>query len=87
MTDELPNTLHLYGQYMWHSPAKIVGTRAALKELQEAIRMALSINRPTSIMPMVNDGESYTLEIIPMNDDVMETQRVPYIDEIARSES
>lgn len=58
--------LHVYGQYMWHSPATIRGTRAGLEAMRAAIDSALAGEEGRAHM-MATDGEGYDLMIVMVN--------------------
>ena len=70
-------TLNIYGQYAWHTEAKIVGNKEALVALQSAIAKALAHGRAMlgsersghDTKPLfASDGEGYELEVICLDD-------------------
>lgn len=78
--DEL---LHIYAQQSWHQPVTIVGNRAALEALRDAIQQALDIGQgvTTSAEVFTNDGEGYEVLIMPCEDkDLWDTFATPYTD-------
>lgn len=58
--------VHIFGQFSWHDNACIVGTRAGLEKLRNAIDQALSNNRPECTGTVfADDGEGYNIIIKP----------------------
>lgn len=58
--------LHVYAQYMWHSPATIRGTKAGLEALRAAIDRALAGDEGRASV-MATDGEGYDVMISMVN--------------------
>ncbi len=61
-------TLNIYGQYAWHTEAKIVASRDALLALKEVIDKAICYGygefSEASPNPLfASDGEGYKLEV------------------------
>ncbi len=61
-TGETKGPLHVYGQFSRRGPAAIVGSRAALMELREAIDKALQTGA-ASLSACMADGETYTIGV------------------------
>ena len=64
MKPDLP-LLHLHAQEQEHAEAWVVGNRAGLVALRDALDRALAMNVPTSAHAFVNDGEGFALIVIP----------------------
>jgi hypothetical protein len=77
-------TLHIYAQEAWHDDAMIVGTLDDLRRLREAL---MAIVEDTVLMTagpfFVNDGEGFTVVIIPESEEGMQHRSLPYTDPIA----
>lgn len=58
--------LHIYGQYMWHSPATIRGTKAGLEALREAVDKALAGDEGRESV-IATDGEGYDVMVVMVN--------------------
>jgi hypothetical protein len=58
--------LHVYGQYMWHSPVTIRGTRAGIEALRRAIDAALAGEKGSASV-MATDGEGYSVMVEVVN--------------------
>lgn len=73
------STLHIYAQAQWHDPAFIVGDRAALERLRDALQQALEKGyaRPQA---MTTDGEGYVVHVVCVSPEVMESTSLPYTD-------
>lgn len=84
--DDSIRLLHLYAQPAWHDDAWIVGNRAGLKALAQAIQNALASNEGRAEV-MVADGEGYTLKVHLDNSEWQSQSWVkraePYTNEIA----
>jgi len=63
--DRLP-WLHIYGQYIYHGPATIKGTRDGLTALRDAITKALECGEETA-EAFASDGEGYGVNILRVN--------------------
>lgn len=59
---KLDGVLHIYPQYMNHSPATIRGDVEALTKLREAIDVAIK-NGTVEVKMMASDGEGYTVSV------------------------
>jgi hypothetical protein len=70
-------TLHLYAQEQWHDEAYIVGDYAALKQLRDALDMALETGR-CSMLVFAADGEGYRLHVVQHETARMDRLRLPY---------
>jgi hypothetical protein len=77
------DTLHIYGQDAWHDTAYIVGDRQSLAALLDCLAEALYSGEATKFNSFTNDGEGYTIEVIPLGEPQMETMRLPYHGDIA----
>ncbi len=77
------DTLHIYGQDAWHDSAYIVGDRQSLAALLDCLAEALYSGEATKFNSFTNDGEGYSIEVIPMDEPWMETMRLPYHGDIA----
>lgn len=72
--------LHIYGQELWHDPAFIVGDRASLKSLAQAIELAISRESgAASAAAMTTDGEGYVIFVLA-KDPVPSELVLPYND-------
>lgn len=79
-------SLHLYAQLHWHDEAYIVGNRAGLEALRDAIARALNEQDGRAQADVfTNDGEGYMAMVACVSDETMGRMRVPYTDEIAAS--
>ncbi len=77
---EEEETLHIYGQQMWHDNAYIVGNRAALQRLQDQITQALQYGEKKDVF-FPNDGEGYDLYVACVDDQFnWENLEAPYHD-------
>jgi hypothetical protein len=77
------DTLHIYSQDAWHDTAYIVGDRQSLAALRDCLTEALDSGEATKFNSFTNDGEGYTIEVIPLDEPQMETMRSPYHGDIA----
>ena len=77
------DTLHIYGQDAWHDTAYIVGDRQSLTAFRDCLTEALDPGEVTKFNSFTNDGEGYSIEIIPLDDPQMETMVLPYHGDIA----
>lgn len=76
------NTIHIYGQYMWHDPCYIVGTRESLLALQKTIDLALQ-QGSAEYFACVNDAEGYDI-IVKVDECVKQDgYSVPYTTDCA----
>lgn len=68
---------HIYSQDSWHGEAYIVGNRAGLEKLRDAINLTLEKgNTKNTFWP--NDYESYHLFMACMSEDDFEGLKLPY---------
>lgn len=74
--------LHVRGQFTYHGEAYIVGTRAGLLKLRNAIDEAIE-SRDSEAIVCANDGEGYAVTVRRAAS-CGQMGRVPYIDELAR---
>lgn len=76
--------LHIHGPAVWHDDAYIVGNRAGLEALRDAINVALSKGQSgtTSTRGFTGDGEGFDLYISLAAGDPSAWRR-PYSDECA----
>jgi hypothetical protein len=74
------SVLHLYAQDGPHDPAAIVGTRAALTTLRDAITAALDTGQPAPANTMTDDGEGYSAVVVPVEEDKANGLPLPYGD-------
>lgn len=81
--------LHLYAQPAWHDDAWIVGNRAGLEALTQALQNALASSEGSAEV-MVADGEGYTLKVYLDNSEWQGQSWIkraePYADEVAREQ-
>ena len=83
--------LHIYGQEQWHGNTYLVGNKAGLLELKNAIEQALDNGRGETTNKgsciYTNDGEGYQVRVV-LNDTIWqspfwENLALPYSWEIA----
>ena len=77
------DTLHIYGQDAWHDSAYIVGGRQSLAALLDCLAEALYSGEATKFNSFTNDGEGYSIGVIPLDEPQMGTMRLPYHGDIA----
>lgn len=79
--------LHLFGQIIWHDDAYIVGDRAGIEMLRDALTAALDDPQGVSMCADVftNDGEGYGVSIHVLPAGEMDRLAVPYTDGLARA--
>lgn len=86
MTDiilrQLP-MVHLYGQPSWHDDAHIIGNRAGLEALRDAIDAALRSGAEEAEV-YATDGEGYGIKVVELSDTLMDEMPLPYTDPEAR---
>jgi hypothetical protein len=83
--------LHFYGQCQWHDEVWVVGNRAALTALRDAIDTALSADTGAETQAIANasvaDGEGFEvvvrMEDGPWNGEFWKGAAMPYSDEVA----
>lgn len=78
-------TLHLIAQSLWHSPAFIVGDRAALERLIVDLTTALQTGQAVG-QYFPNDGEGFKLHIRCVETADMAAVPIGYTDELARED-
>ena len=78
--------LHVHGQAVWHDAAYIVGTRAGIQKLRDALDAALAAEDGTAMAEEVfaNDGEGYQVNVHVLPYAEFSPLACPYTDEIAR---
>lgn len=79
--------LHIYGQESWHDSVVVVGNKAALEILLQAIKTALKTGRGNSETVYPADREGYGVIVLQKNGEVPEDWgrlALPYTNEIAR---
>lgn len=77
-----PEWLHLYPGAHNHDAGAVVGSRAGLTELRDAINEALSKGSAVS-QAFVNDGEGYCVFVHVLDEDEMSKMALPYTEEWA----
>lgn len=81
MADATYPKCHIYSQDSWHGEAYIVGNRAGLEKLRNALNATLEKgNTKNTFWP--NDDESYDLFMACMNEDDFESLKLPYTHDI-----
>lgn len=89
LSNERTRLLHIYGQFVWHSPADIIGNSNALKVLRDAINVALETGRGQTYA-MTADGEGFCIGVEcddrPWEHKAWTTRQMPYVDPMARGE-
>lgn len=79
----MENKLHIYAQDTWHTPATIIGDRAAISALINTLQKALNENEEVVHTKefTVNDGEGYDVRVILLeNNDIWNNIKYPYSD-------
>lgn len=73
-------SIHIYAQEFWHNPAFITGDKTSLKELRDALDVALT-EGVAKTSSFASDGEGYDIHIA-----VADTNHLPlpYTDDIAK---
>lgn len=74
--------LHLYPQVAQHDDVAVVGTRAGLTALRDAIDAVLQPNASSpgvAIVAFARDGESYTAHVNLVDEHTMRTVALPYV--------
>lgn len=62
MADVPERWCHVYGQFAWHSPACIRGTKEALSALRDALDQALKEGK-AEVGMCATDGEGYAIDV------------------------
>ena len=75
--------MHIYGQPMWHADAAIMGTRAALSALRDAIDKALATGMESRMEAFASDGEGYHVIVSIRSMDGLESEPLPYTESYA----
>ena len=78
------DVLHIYEQEAWHSPAFIIGDRAALIRLSAAIDRATGIGRSVCDEVSVSDGEGFEVHVACLQSAEIDKLRLPYSWDVAR---
>jgi hypothetical protein len=68
--------LHIHSQLLWHDDAWILGNRAALVALRDAVDAALRDGQ-SSITAFVSDGEGFVVNVV-CREDIDAQAAVPY---------
>lgn len=82
MTDHILRQLpmvHLYGQPIQHMDAHIIGNRAGLEAVRDAIDAALRSGAEEALAFAI-DGEGYGIKVIELRDAIMDEMPLPYTD-------
>ena len=79
-------TMHINAQAAWHDPAFIVGNKAAMLALREALDRCLSTGKSQSAKVFAADGEGYSVIVCLASDEQMETVPLGYTDECCRDD-
>jgi Lhr-like helicase len=70
---------HIHAQYLWHSEARIEGSREALTHIRDAIDHCLKSGMDTNSATLfAADGESYSVKISVRKHEYLEQQTLPY---------
>lgn len=67
----MTNFLHIHGQPIYHSPAKIIGTRDSLEQLHKLLSKIVGETKSTNSNSgtfTVIDGEEFELEVVLVPD-------------------
>ncbi|MCM8735932.1 hypothetical protein M5E06_17500 [Azospirillum sp. A1-3] len=75
--------VHLYGQPSWRDDAHIIGNRAGLESLRDAIDKALKTGAEEAEV-FATDGEGYGIQVVELNDAILDDMRPPYTDPEAK---
>lgn len=75
--------VHLYGQPSWHDDARIIGNRAGLEALRDAIDKALRSGAEEAEV-YACDMEGYGIKVVELSDTLMDEMPLPYTDPEAR---
>lgn len=82
--DHADRRLHVYGPDQWHGETFVVGNRAALKALREALDEALETGSGLSLA-YAADGEGFACGVVLVEDEgVWEEVALPYHGDLAR---
>lgn len=79
---QLPQ-VHLYGQPIQHMDAHVIGNRAGLEALRDAITKALATGAEEAEV-YATDGEGYGIKVMELSDAIMDDMSLPYTDPEAR---
>lgn len=83
--------LHIYPQEYWHTEAIVIGNRAGLEAMRNAIDQALEGLYTGVVCVFASDGEGYHFiahcHEADWQDDFWNTLGLPYQDEVARDKS
>lgn len=77
MSDSYP-ILHLYSPASYHQEQVVLGNRAGLEALRNAVNAALAGGFSVTDACETGDGEGYHLLVKMLDDDAMQTVRTPY---------
>lgn len=77
--------LQIYAQALWHEDAYIMGNRAALEGLRDAINHALEGGKPEELNAFVEfDGEGYGVWVCECADKELRILMGHYVDELGQ---
>ncbi len=79
---QLPQ-VHIYGQPSWHDNAHVIGNRAGLEALRDAINDALRTGAQQAEV-YATDGEGYGIKVVELADAILDEMPLPYTDPEAR---
>ena len=75
--------LQIYGQYIWHSDARLCGTIDGLTALRNAINSAIVSGMPQEEAFFASDGEGYLVYVVPMTEQALDRDPCWYTDDMA----
>jgi hypothetical protein len=75
--------LHIYSQEQWHGNAYVAGNEEGLKNLRDAIDVALKEGK-SHASAYVSDGEGFYTLVVNLAEDRIHKIMTPYQDEIAQ---
>lgn len=74
----MQNELHIYAQQQEHGEAYIIGDRAALIALRDAVDQAIKDDSPVAFNSFTSDGEGYTTIVKQSTVEQINEYRLPY---------
>lgn len=85
MNDDNEHYIHVYGQFVWHDSAAIIGTRGSLLALRSAIDAALAHGNGNGFVEaFAADGEGYDIQVSLVSSNDFFGLAHPYMDEVAQ---
>lgn len=81
---QLPKVL-IYPQPYWHQEAEVIGNRAGLEALRDAITRALG-NGLDEAEVYCTDGEGYGITVLELCDELLDEMPLPYTDDDAKQQ-